>query len=136
DGPDANHDWCLWEAGYFRKGMGGDLKKLICLHDPRHNLPGPLRGFTSVPAVEDEVYHLFRQIYLDQPWAIRPELFAQEGQEEVREKVRRIVRDVGHEEEIEAQFTLSPTFTFHVKRKLPATVKPDSNLDQSVIDEL
>lgn len=118
DGPDVNHDWCLWEAGYFRANMKSNPdKRLICLHDPRHNIPGPLRGFTPVPARQDEVYDLFRQIYLDEPWKIRPELFAQEGQDEIREKVRRIIKELTHEQEIEAQFPLSPSITFHVKRQ-------------------
>ena len=116
DGPDINHDWCLFEAGYFRATMKEDTtKKLMCLHDPRHTLPPPLRGFTSVPAKEDELHHLFRQIYLDEPWEIKPELFAETGHIEIKEKISRIIRELLHEEEIIAQFTISPTFTFHVK---------------------
>ncbi len=115
DGPDVNHDWCLFEAGYFRATMKEDVnKKLFCLHDPRHVLPPPLRGFTSVPAKEDELHQLFRQIYLDEPWQIKPALFAEIGHVEIREKISRIIREVLYEEEIIAQFTISPTFTFHV----------------------
>lgn len=139
DGPDANHDWCLWEAGYFRAQMeqSDGTRRLICLHDPRHTLPGPLRGFTAVPARDDEVYHLFRQIYLDDPWKLGARYFAQDGQEEIRNQVKKVVRAVGHEEEIEAQFVLSPTFTFHLKRSADhgdADQNPDDKLIRALRD--
>lgn len=64
EGPGVNHDWMLYEAGWFRARMAGDSnKKLICLHDPRHDLPAPLRGFASVPARDEELKQLFQQMY-------------------------------------------------------------------------
>lgn len=126
DGPDVNHDWCLFEAGYFRaKIEGSPRKKLICLHDPRHSLPNPLRGFTSVPAREDDLKALFKQIYLDEPWKIKPDLFV-DDQVEVKEKIQRIIKELSYEDEITAQVTLSPAFTFHVKSEATSTLTTGS----------
>jgi hypothetical protein len=116
DGADANHDWCLYEAGYFHAQIQKHPdKKLICLHDARDSLPNPLRGFTSVPACDEDLFRLFKQIYLDEPWKIRPDLFAEQGQVEIQEMIQRIISEVSNREEILGQFTLSPTFTFQVK---------------------
>jgi hypothetical protein len=112
DGPEANHDWCLYEAGFFRKMMCDDeSKRLFCIHDPRHNLPNPLKMFNHVPAKHEEVRKLFEQIYLNEPWAILKDLFSEGMKDELERRISSLIASVLSQDEIEAQFTLSPSFT-------------------------
>ncbi len=112
DGPDVNHDWCLFEAGFFLANDPG--RKLICLHDPRHSLPPPLRQFVDVPARAEEVMSLFQEIYFNPPWAIKPELLLANGP--LPDYVNRIVKEINGQD-ILSQFTLSPTFTFQIRNE-------------------
>jgi hypothetical protein len=93
-GPNVEWDWCLYETGFFRALMedgksGKSERRLICLHDPRHPVPAPLRGLVSVPATEDKVLGLFEDIYRNEPWKLNPNIFT-ENDQAVTDAVHRV----------------------------------------------
>jgi hypothetical protein len=118
DGPDINHDWCLFETGFFRARMtrSREKRRLICLHDPRHNLPNPLRTFIPVPARQEEILNLFKDIYTRSPWNIKRDLL--DFREQLDDQIKRIISEVTGGVELQSVTTISPSFAFHVKREL------------------
>src|SRR5271165_4368567 len=69
EGPQFEWDWCLFEIGFFSAKMDSKKDpKLICLHDPEHEVPAPIQNFNPLPATPDKLKDFFRQIYVDQPW--------------------------------------------------------------------
>ena len=90
-GPHTEWDWCLFETGFFRALMDdkNPWRRLICLHDPVHPVPAPLRGFVSVPATEDKIFELFEDIYSNDPWKLSPLIF-RDNLDAVRDAVRRV----------------------------------------------
>src|ERR1700730_17552605 len=115
EGPQAEWDWCLFETGFFSAKMKGSQTErlLICLHSPEHTVPSPLQAFNSVPATAARVQGLFRQIYVDKPWEISPNLFQQYAKL-VDESINRVISAVRGTEKPRL-FFCGPSFTIHVK---------------------
>jgi hypothetical protein len=77
-GPHTDWGWCLFETGFFSALINDTEvppRRLICLHDPVHSVPAPLRGFVAVPATKENIILLFQDIYLNDPWKISPMIF-------------------------------------------------------------
>jgi hypothetical protein len=115
EGPQIEWDWCLFETGFFRAKMNESPTErlLICLHSPEHTVPSPLQAFNAVPATESRVEDLFRQIYVEKPWEIAPNLF-QRNARLVNESINRIIAAVRGTEKPRL-FFCGPSFTIHIK---------------------
>jgi hypothetical protein len=68
-------DWCLYEAGYFAREARQTGRKLICVINPEHSLPGPLEDRQRLEATKPGVEELLRVIYADEHKPVRPDLF-------------------------------------------------------------
>jgi hypothetical protein len=49
--------------------------KPICLHDPEHEVPGPIQDFNSLPVTSKKLRDFFRQICAEEPWKIHSNVF-------------------------------------------------------------
>jgi hypothetical protein len=134
-GPNVEWDWCLYETGFFRALMeeGKSVKeerRLICLHDPRHPVPAPLRGLVSVPATEDKVMGLFEDIYLNEPWKLSPNIF-KENDQAVADAVRRVCEASLVGAGPKSNLQIAPLINIRVKRtelpKLAEGILPPSS---------
>lgn len=67
--PTLEWDWCLYEAGYFSaKKHSLSEGRLICLTAGEESeVPGPIANWKPVPANEEAINKLLRQIYFDSP---------------------------------------------------------------------
>jgi hypothetical protein len=134
DSPEDNQDWCMFETGYFRATMAGDEgdKRIICLHDPDNKVPNyvpnPVTMFNPVPATEEAVRKLFRSIYVDPPWAIKPDL----DSELLDTMISRVVKTVRNRPVPQWTIAISPRFTINVAREaaegLRAGIMPPDSL--------
>ncbi len=119
DIPEDNQDWCMFETGYFRARMGNDseAKRIVCLHDPDNQIPNhvpnPITMFNPVPATKDAVGTLFRSIYVDPPWAIKPDLDA----ELLTTMITRVVNAVRNRPVPQWTITISPRFIVNIRRE-------------------
>jgi hypothetical protein len=114
-GPHAEWDWCLFETGFFRALMGAqDQRRLICLHDPLFPVPAPLRSFVSVPSVEEKVFELFQDIYLNEPWRINPGIF-ENNRNAVKDAARRVCEA--------ARFGAGPKYSLRVAPLVNVRIK-------------
>jgi hypothetical protein len=115
EGPHVAWDWCLFETGFFSAKMKDSKTdpRLICLHNPEYNVPGPMDNFNSLPASEARLTEFFRQIYVDEPWKISPNLFQENGKL-VISTVGRIVSAVVGTPRSRLYFA-APSFAIHVK---------------------
>ena len=94
EGPKFEWDWCLFEIGFFTAKMDSKKDpKLICLHDPEHEVPAPIQNFNPLPATPDKLKDFFRQIYVDEPWNIYPNLF-EESEDLVKTNIKKIITAV------------------------------------------
>lgn len=78
--PQQDWDWCMFEVGYFSRRLHesrDSSKRLICLHPQGCSVPNPIMHQTNVQATVGEVYALMKAVYLDDPWAIKQELFTE-----------------------------------------------------------
>jgi hypothetical protein len=119
-GPNVEWDWCLYETGFFRALMedaksGRSERRLICLHDPRHPVPAPLRGLVSVPATEDKVLGLFEDIYLNEPWRLSPTIF-KDNDQAVADAVRRVCEASSVGGGPKSNLQIAPLINIRVKR--------------------
>jgi hypothetical protein len=126
-GPNVEWDWCLYETGFFRALMeegksGRSERRLICLHDPRHPVPAPLRGLVSVPATEDKVVGLFEDIYRNDPWKLNPNIFV-ENEQAVTEAVHRVCDASSYTTAPKSSFQLAPLINIRVKKPDLARLK-------------
>ena len=89
EGPQFEWDWCLFEIGFFSAKMDSKKDpKLICLHDPEHGVPAPIQDFNSLPATPKKLKDFFRQIYVDEPWKIYPNV-CQENEDLVNTNIKK-----------------------------------------------
>jgi hypothetical protein len=130
-GPNVEWDWCLYETGFFRALMedgksGKSDRRLICLHDPAHPVPAPLRGLTSVPAHEDKVMGLFEEIYLNEPWKLNPAIF-RDNPGAVEDTVRRVCEA--------CRFGTGPKYNLQIAPSIHIRVKESEvhNLEEGAI---
>jgi hypothetical protein len=74
DGPLVDWDWCLFETGFFiAKAEDQEKRRLFLLHKPEDTVPSPMQNFFSVPAMEEPLRKLFRELYAINPGRlIRP----------------------------------------------------------------
>jgi hypothetical protein len=95
EGSQFEWDWCLYEIGFFTAKMRNSEKdhRLICLHDPEHEVPAPIQDFNSLPATARKLKDFFRQIYVDDPWKIYPDVF-QENEDLVNTNIKKIIAAV------------------------------------------
>jgi hypothetical protein len=95
EGPAFEWDWCLFEIGFFTAKMRDSRKdpRLICLHDPEHEVPAPIQDFNSLPATEKKLQNFFRQIYVSDPWKIYPDVF-EENEDLVNANIKKIIAAV------------------------------------------
>jgi hypothetical protein len=115
EGPQFEWDWCLFEIGFFTAKMQGSKKdpRLICLHSPEYQVPGPIENFNSLPATPEKLKDFFRQIYVEDPWKIYPNVF-EENEALVDANIKRIVTAVHGIEKPRVLFA-SPSFAIHIK---------------------
>jgi hypothetical protein len=123
EGPQIAWDWCLFETGFFRAKMmdSSTPRFLVCLHSPVHEVPAPLKSFNPVPATQEGVEKLFRQIYEQKPWEISPNLFGENSIELVRPAINRVLSLFQPEKP--ALYFVGPSFTIHVKKDQIETLK-------------
>lgn len=117
-GPNVDWDWCLYETGFFRALMEGGKsgiseRRLICLHDPRHQVPAPLRGLVSVPATQEKVRELFEDIYVNEPWKLKPAIF-RENDDAVKDAIQRVC-DAIVGSGPKSNLQIAPLIMIHVK---------------------
>ena len=116
-GPHTEWDWCLFETGFFRALMEEQTqRRLICLHDPLHQVPAPLRFFVSVPAVEEKVYALFEDIYRRDPWKINPDIF-DDNKDAVRDAARRVCEAARFGAGPKHNLRIAPLINVRIKKK-------------------
>jgi hypothetical protein len=67
--PSVAWDWCLYETGYFaaHKDKTVPPKKLVVLHSPGVDVPGPLSRWQSYAATEERMTAFLGQVYLEPP---------------------------------------------------------------------
>jgi len=122
EGPHIAWDWCLFETGFFRAKMmdSPTPRFLTCLHRPEQEVPAPLKSFNPVPATQEGVEKLFRQIYVQKPWEISPNLF-QVNTELVGLAVTRVLSLF--QPERPRLYFLGPSFAIHVGKNQVDTLK-------------
>ncbi len=102
--PSEDWDWCLYETGLFDRQLTS-ADRMICLHHPNSEIPGPITEYHHVPAIPHEVEEFLRMVYLkDDPIpgmaAINPAIadeiseIALEISDAIRQPAEHIVRRV------------------------------------------
>jgi hypothetical protein len=114
EGSQFEWDWCLFEIGFFTAKMASKKDpKLICLHAPEHGVPGPIQHFNSLPATPKKLKEFFRQIYVEEPWKIYPNVF-EENEDLVNTNTKRIVTAVCGTSKA-APYFAGPSFVIRIK---------------------
>lgn len=62
--PSEDWDWCLYETGLFDRQLTS-ADRMICLHHPNSEIPGPISEYHHVPAIPTEVEGFLRMVYLE-----------------------------------------------------------------------
>ena len=121
EGPEFQWEWCLFEIGFFTAKMQDSKKdpRLICLHSPEHKVPDPIQNFNSLPATPQKLKEFFRQIYVNEPWRIYPNVF-EENKALVDTNIERIVSAVCAKS---PPHFACPSFEIHIKVDQVAILK-------------
>ena len=85
-------DWgfCLFECGFFSRMIDrpdGRRRLLKTFCRPKDDVHPALQAFNALRISEDEVVKLLREIYVDAPYALKPDL----GHDEMARTAREIV---------------------------------------------
>jgi TolB-like protein/Tfp pilus assembly protein PilF len=67
-GPEADRDWPLFEAGYFRPGGPTLSRRLVCLHHPDNEVTDVLGDHQSVPAELNKVERFLKELLIEPNW--------------------------------------------------------------------
>jgi hypothetical protein len=111
-----NEDWgfCLFECGYFSTRMSGradrpKLLKTFCRRgDPVH---AALKEFNALEASVPEVVRLLKEIYVEPPYAIKPDV----GEDRLLQTAQEIVGLFEGGERVERNFDVSPSIVFELQ---------------------
>ena len=66
--PEADRDWPLFEAGYFRPGGRTLSRRLVCLHHPDNEVTDTLVDHQSVPAETEMVEKFLKELLVEPNW--------------------------------------------------------------------
>jgi hypothetical protein len=73
----SDYDWtyCLVECGLFRATMlENTWKRLVVIHSKGTKIPAPLTDFNAVTVDQGSISELLSDIYLRDPWSVKPDL--------------------------------------------------------------
>jgi hypothetical protein len=62
--PSEDWDWCLFETGLF-EAQHTSADRLICLHHPDIELPGPIDDYQHVPATRNDVEKFLCRVFVE-----------------------------------------------------------------------
>ena len=67
--PSSDWDWCMYETGFFSRGIHDKREehkhRLICLHRPEDETPKNLNHWQSVPTTRKDLKKLLKELYRD-----------------------------------------------------------------------
>lgn len=110
---DQNEDWgfCLFECGYFRRTMEGDVRKqLITFCRKPEQISAALKPFNAVVISEESVTKLLEEIYLRDPWKVSPDL----DPTDLKGTANQIFKEFTGSEPVEANFDIATSVTIEV----------------------
>jgi hypothetical protein len=120
--PDEDWGFCLYECGYFRRIMENDeskTKRLITFCRRQEQINGALKEFHALVVNEQSVGALLKDIYLQDPWEVKPDL----DPLMLMGTANTIVSVFMGSERIEQNFDVAPSVTFELV--VSDTIKDD-----------
>jgi hypothetical protein len=128
--PSEDWDWCLFETGLFEAQLTS-ADRLICLHHPAIELPGPLKEYEDVPAKTAEVEAFLRMAFVkDDP------VFGMEAiNPNIQRRIPEIARDIVHAIVPPKTALFRDIFEPWLELRIPKaeTMKKKEELDEAVI---
>ncbi|MET4630902.1 hypothetical protein ABIB83_007962 [Bradyrhizobium sp. I1.8.5] len=108
-----SYDWsfCIFECGIFKAHMAEDTKrKLIVLRGHESRVPESLSNLNSVTATAADLASMIREIYLEEPWRVKPDL----GDGDIADLAGRLVAIFERSRPSIVNFDLVPNFVIEL----------------------